>query len=39
MLVGPEGITDWMVEFEVNLSESQALGSPALRLVTIGPLA
>jgi len=39
MLVDPEGDNDWVAEFEVDLTQSRALGEPFLWLRRIGSLA
>jgi hypothetical protein len=38
MLVDPEEANDWVAEFEVDLSQSRALGEPSLQLRRIGSL-
>ena len=38
MLVDPEENNDWVAEFEVDLTQSRALGEPFLRLRRIGSL-
>jgi len=38
MLVDPEEANDWVVEFEVDLAQSRALGEPVLQLQRIGSL-
>ncbi|HKI70426.1 MAG TPA: DUF3516 domain-containing protein, partial [Verrucomicrobiae bacterium] len=38
MLVDPEGDNDWVAEFEVDLTQSRALGEPVLQLRRIGSL-
>jgi superfamily II RNA helicase len=36
MLVDPEGVNDWVAEFEVDLGASRRKGGPALRLLRLG---
>ena len=38
MLVDPEEANDWVAEFEVDLTQSRALGEPSLQLRRIGSL-
>lgn len=38
MLVDPDGVNDWVAEFEVNLEKARATGQPVLRLCRIGSL-
>ncbi|MDX1950764.1 MAG: DUF3516 domain-containing protein [Verrucomicrobiota bacterium] len=38
MIVDPEGLNDWVAEFEVDLAKSRELEKPALRLLKIGQL-
>ncbi len=38
MLVDPEGLNDWMLELEVDLSASRELGEPVLKLLRLDSL-
>ena len=38
MLVDPEGLNDWVAEFEVDLAQSRTANAPVLRLTRIGNL-
>jgi hypothetical protein len=38
MLVDPEGLNDWVAEFEVDLVASRAAGKPVLKLLRLGSL-
>ena len=38
MLVDPEGLNDWVAEFEVDLAASRTAGQPVLRLLRLGSL-
>jgi hypothetical protein len=39
MLVDPDGLNDWVAEFEVDLMASRERGEPVLRLCRVGALA
>jgi hypothetical protein len=39
VLVDPEELNDWQVEFSVDLAQARADGKPTLALVKIGPVA
>ena len=39
VLVDPEDLNDWMIEFEVDVPASRARQAPVLRLLAIGPVA
>jgi len=38
MLVDPEGLNDWVAEFEVDIADSRERGEPALRLLRLSSL-
>jgi hypothetical protein len=38
MIIDPEGINDWVAEFQVDLPKSRETGQPALHLIKFGPL-
>jgi hypothetical protein len=38
MLVDPQGLDDWVAEFEVDLTQSRERQEPMLRLMRLGPL-
>jgi hypothetical protein len=38
VLVDPEGLNDWQVEFSVDLAQARDEGKPSLGLVAIGPV-
>lgn len=38
VLVDPEGLNDWQVEFSVDLAQAREAGKPSLSLVAIGPV-
>jgi superfamily II RNA helicase len=38
MLVDPEGLNDWVAEFDVDLQASREAGEPVLRLLRLGSL-
>lgn len=38
VLVDPEGLNDWQVEFSVDLEQAREAGKPTLSLIAIGPV-
>ncbi len=34
----PQGLNDWVAEFDVDLAASREVGEPVLRLRTLSPL-
>lgn len=38
MLIDPEGLNDWVAEFDVDLTASRAAGQPAIRLLRLASL-
>ena len=37
-LVDPEGLDDWLLELDLDLAASRALGEPVLKLLLLGSL-
>jgi hypothetical protein len=38
VLVDPEGLNDWQMEFSVDLEQAREAGKPSLSLIAVGPV-